>query len=321
MQPFEIFKIPSEKLPFFKENLVKISCDYRRFSFWFKDTFLDVVNTYFPWYWKIDQDNSNVLYLHEGSLHSVGSNRWRAFIYSVAYEWIWPVPLIYIELYNEKSKLPSVGRLDFYGSFFHFFDNVPDFLLDLYNFLDTNAFLASSFIRCTRTDIAFDFIVPFPADWLYYYKPSKNAKKRKVNPYYDYTTWEPVLNSTSYLTKKNSWYGVRMYNKILDIRDKNKSSWYTDLPDNLTRIEYELYPPYSSNFAYKKLENIISEKLFGSIVSPLGLEFRPNYWFKIENAYHYFKRYAKSKWIDFLDMLHQLKDYHLKFIWQEDYKK
>ena len=68
-----------------------------------------------------------------------------------------------------------------------------------------------------------------------------------------------------------------MYNKILDIRDKNKSSWYTDLPDNLTRIEYELYPPYSSNFAYKKLENIISEKLFGSIVSPLGLEFRPNY--------------------------------------------
>lgn len=318
MQAFEIFKIPDKKLPFFIKNFVKVWCDYRRFSFSVRDEFINVVKTYFPNYWKIDSDNSNVAYLHSGSLMCVNGKQGRAYIYSVAYEGIGPVPLCYIEIYSEKSKLPAAGRIDFYGSFFHFFDNVPPFLLDLYKYLDT-IYQTKYSITCTRTDIAFDFILPFPKDWLHYYHPSKNAKKRKVNPYYDYTTGSPLLNSTSYLTKKNSWYGVRMYNKILDVRDKEKESWYIDLPQNLTRIEYELYPPYTK-FSVSHLQNLISKKLLGSEIPPLWLEFRPNYGFKIENAYHYFRRYAKTKGIDLVEMLNLVKNYHLKYIWQQDEK-
>ena len=106
-----------------------------------------------------------------------------------------------------------------------------------------------------------------------------------------------------------------MYNKILDIDQKGKQSWYTDtLPENMTRIEFEFYPPYSNINTSDSMISYCCDKIFGYPLKPLGLVYRPDMGFKLENAYEYFVRYAKSKGVSIDYLIKEMYNYHLTIV-------
>lgn len=301
MKAFSLFQIPKKDIHIYNKNIVSSSVDYKRFSFSDKSLFSKILQKYFFWFSFLDSDNSNTKYFDYWTLSRVPSPRWKAFIFFINLVWFPPIPIIYIEEYSNWFK-NSVGRVDFYGAFFHFYNTIKDLPICSF-FLELEELSLDNTIRCTRTDIAFDFSIPFPHDWVDYILPSDNSQ-RSVYAYY----YKNKLNSVSYLTKKNSWYGVRMYNKNLDITQKWKDFWYDIKYDNLTRIEFEFYPPYSHEFSSHQLKSFISKKLLWTDIISLWLKYIPQKPFQIENAYNHFARYAKNHWvtIDYLiDELHK----------------
>lgn len=303
MRGFSIFNLSDEDRQYFHHTLKNIGIDYQRFSFSDNDTMGRILNSYFPNTGIIDSDNSNTLYVHSGALTRVPSPRGFAYIYTLAFEGVGPVPVCFFEIYK-NSFGGSVGRVDLYGSFFHFESFLPMELqhlkADLYEQWD------KWYIRCTRQDVALDFEMSFPQNICDIITPSRHAK-RWVSTYNN--NW--VLNSASYLTRKNSWYWVRVYNKILDIQQKGKDLWYDKLPENLTRVEFEFYPPYSQINNSVEIQELVLDRLFGNKNLPIGFSFRPQLWFVIENAYAYFCRYAKSKWVGVDYLIEEITKYHL----------
>ena len=155
------------------------------------------------------------MYFKDACLTRVPSPRGRAFQYIIAIEGIGPVPLIYVEDYS-SLVFGSVGRVDFYGAFFHFREFLPTPVLRLFNVLESLYMSLDSSIRCTRIDVALDFSCALPQNIHDYILPDANSK-RGLRVFYDSTR---KINSASYLSKKNSGYGVRVYNKLLDISQK-----------------------------------------------------------------------------------------------------
>lgn len=306
MKWFSLLQIPENNLSIFQQNFLSSSVDYQRFSFSHLREFEDLLWNYFPWYDLVDTNNSNSIFFTSAVLSRVPSPRGRAFQYIITIEWIWPVPLLFIEMYSNWLK-NSYGRIDFYGSFFHFFRFLPDRIQFLYNRLNDSYIDPSSSISCTRVDIALDFSCSFPKDVQKWIKPSKNSLRTAKC----YNWIDDKFNSISYLTKKNSGYGVRMYNKTIDIQQKWKSLWYgSALPPDLTRLEFEFYPPYSSHTT-EHLINLCSSRVFGSVVTPIWFPYYPDLWFNVENAYTYFIRYAKSKWLSISTLLEEINNFHL----------
>lgn len=303
MRWFSIFQLTEEDTAYFHASLVSVGIDYQRFSFSDTDTMSRILNSYFPNTWLIDSDNSNTLYVHTGALTRVSSPRGFAYIYTLAFEGIGAVPICFFEIYKNPFG-GSVGRIDLYGSFFHFESFLPMELRHLKE--DLLSEWSRDHIRCTRTDVALDFEMPYPQNICDIITPSRHAK-RWVNTYND----NGVLNSASYLTRKNSWYGVRVYNKILDIKQKGKEFWYDNLPDNLTRVEFEFYPPYSHINDSTQILELVLDRLFGNKNIPVGLGSRPQLWFVVENAYAYFKRYAISKGVSVDFLIEEITKYHL----------
>ena len=313
MKLFSLLTIPSKVLPILKQNFVSSSIDYKRFSFEYRTDFEELLWEYFPWNNRLDSDNSNSLWFSNAVLTRIPSPRWRAFQYIISIEGVWPVPLLYIESYSNWLK-GSVWRIDFYWSYFHFADYIPESITRLYNFLDSKYLDSVSWIRCTRVDVALDFTFPFPDMAQSWITPSENARKKNWNWKKRTVNWyNPINNqfqSVSFLSKHNSWYWIRIYNKIEDIQWK-KESWYTNLPPHLTRIEFEFYPPYSSAKSSADMLSLTASRVFWYEIVPFWLVFRPDLWFKVENAYDYFCRYAKSKWITIDFLLQELQNFHL----------
>lgn len=305
MKPFSMISIPEKDIITLKKTFLSISTDYKRFSISEKDVFLDIISEYFPTAILLDSDNSNSSWSDEALLVRTPTPRGRAYQYIISIEGIWPVPLAYIESYENQTISESVGRIDFYGAFFHFKDFIPTNLSKLYNELNNSQISA---IRCTRHDVALDFNMSLPINSHKWILKGKNAKK---TPHYYNCNEQWIFQSFSYLTKRNSGYWLRVYNKLLDTKDKWKGAWYWDnIPNNWTRIEFEFYPPYSSEVSEQTLFDSVNSRFFGSHVVPMGLPLRPDLWFKVQSAYIHFQRYAKSKGITMDRLLEDLKGYH-----------
>lgn len=312
MQSFSLLNIPDSFIDTLKQNFISSNIDYKRFSFSHKSEFFELINDYFPWNELIDSDNSNSLFTPWAVLVRVPSPRWRAFQYIISIEGIGPIPLLYIEQYSDGLK-NSVGRVDFYGAFFHFRSYISDRIRKFFSILEFQTLNSFSGVRCTRIDVALDFSVPFPLEVQKWIVPSKNSLRSAKC----YNWIDDRFHSISYLTKKNSWYGVRMYDKIIDINQKGKQLWYCDnLPIDLTRLEFEFYPPYSNSHTSESILSLCSSRIFWFDVPSMWLFFRPNTGFNVENAYAYFLRYAKSKWMLLSSVLSEISKYHLTQTWE-----
>ncbi len=312
MRPFSLFTLPEKKKHIFTENFKSSSIDFKRFSFSNKNEFLELIWDYFPGYNLLDRDNSNSRFFRDAVFVRVPSNLWLAFQYVVSIVWVWTVQLVRVEIYKQSLSW-CVGRIDFPWAFFHFREYTTDRINQLYDFCENKYLLESSWIRCTRVDVALDFHTPFPKSPFSFLKPAKRdkVKARKTIKAYNPIQWN--FQSVSYLPKKNTWYGVRMYNKSLDIKDKWKEFWYWDYPSNWTRIEFEFYPPYSNINTSDSIISLCNKWVFWHDIVSMGLTYRPPLWFNVENAYDYFLRYAKNKWISIKELLEELQN-HLTFL-------
>lgn len=309
-----ILEIPDYIKKRYKRHILGVSIDYKRFNI--RDRKL-MDSLLLSAHKANNETNSNVAYDGEVAFVRVWSPRWVAHKVVMSVENIWPVPFCYVEIYWLGQGLKwSIAKIDFYGAFFHFIDIVPKRYLDLYTYLQDLSIQETQKVKVTRIDVAIDVARAFPQNQGNWIKPCENSK-REVQMY----KHKGLFNSYWYLSDKNRWYGVRLYNKIVDIEKNWKQNWYwwsEKLPKNWTRIEYEFYDPYTK-WNDDDLMRICAEKVLWDGQVSLWLKFRPCFDFKIELAYWYFERYAKSHGISMERLIKDIKDYHEKMIelnWQ-----
>ena len=306
MEAFSIIQIPEYIKKKLARSKIGLSIDYKRFNLK-SHKILD--NLLLNAHRANDCDNSNVAYDGEVSYMRIHSPRWIAHKVVLSIENVWPVPFAYIEVYGVWQGLAwSVAKIDFYGAFFHFIDVIPRRYLHMYRYLQDLS-EEKNLVRVTRIDVAMDFLYDFPQnawDWIV---PSENSE-REVSAY----KHKRKYNSYGYLSKNNSGYGVRMYNKSVEVKKDGKINWYwweDKIPENWTRIEFEFYPPYS----LKNDDELMMDcwkKVVGRGKVELWLQFRPTYQFKVENAYVYFMRYARTHWVSMESLIDEVVAYHIK---------
>ena len=300
MKAFSILDIPEYKRKKLAKTIMGINIDYRRFTFSSQKQFMGYIEKYLPWYfWAVDENNASVSYDQWALISRTRSPRGIAYQVIVTFENIWAVPIIYFEIYKDWLGMKnSVGRFDFYGAFFHFREYIEKRFQNLYTDLEKN-------VRSTRVDVAFDFASPFPQDAMKWIHPSENST-RNIRAWYT----KDLLSSVSYLSEKNSGYWVRIYEKNIDLKHNWKKNWYGSQPDDWTRIEFEFYPPYSPKKDLEILE-ICTKKLLLDETPYLNFSYRPNFDFKVENAYRYFCRYAENHGIDIDTFIDEIIAYHI----------
>lgn len=309
MQAFSIIEIPDYIKKKLNRKILGSSMDYKRFNI--KDReILKAIHQF--WKKANDTDNADILYDGEVAMQRIHSPRGIAHNILLSIIGGKPIGFAYVEIYWQWQGLRgSVGRVDFKGSFFHFYDQIPERWKNVYKALIEQEW---KLVRTTRKDVAFDFALDFPQGGDSWIKPAKHSK-RSVECYKH--NW--LFNSFWYLAEKNTNYWIRIYNKIIDIEKNWKEFWYwwkEKMPKLWTRIEFEFYPPYSLK-SDEELMKICSERLLGNWIINLWLPFRPCFEFKIESAYSYFKRYAENHWITVAVLLEELVDYHT----ETEYKK
>jgi len=324
MEAFSILNIPDYQKKRLKRSYIWSNIDYKRFNIKNRDILfnLSLMSKANDW------DNADVKYEGEVVLKRIQSPRGIAHAILLPIIGGKPISFGFVEVYAKWQGLKgSVGRIDFKWSFFHFYEQIPLKWREIYEKL---VLLAKEGIevRETRKDICFDFTFPFPQNGESWIFPSKNSK-REVECYRHEWKW----NSFWYLAEKNSAYGVRMYNKIVDIKKNQKEFWYGGegkIPEKWTRIEFEFYPPYSL-MDDETLMKLVASRIMGSYKKiTIGLPYRPCLEFQVERAYNYFSRYAKNHGItveQFIDEIvawhihvENLKEYHTlpENIWQEE---
>ncbi len=309
MEAFSIIEIPPYIKTKLKRKLLGVNMDYKRFNI--RDR--EIIRGIHQFSRKAsDTDNSDIIYDWEVAMQRIHSPRWIAHNILLSMVGWKPIWFAYMEVYWPWQGLRgSVGRIDFKWSFFHFYDQIPERWKQVYNALIEQE---GKIVRTTRKDVAFDFAYEFPQWGDKWINPAKNSK-RSVECY----KHNGLFNSYGYLAEKNTNYGIRIYNKIIDIEKNSKEFWYwwtEKLPKNWTRIEFEFYPPYSLK-SDEELMKICSMRLLGSDSISLWLPYRPCFDFKLESAYSYFTRYALNHWITIDVLLEELVDYHT----EQNYKK
>lgn len=306
MKAFSILEVPQYLRKKLEKSAIGIGIDYKRFNIKNRK-----VMEILPLILRRanDCDNSNTSYDGEITFLRVRSPRGVAHQVLISLVGIGPVPIMYIEEYWVGQGLAwSIARVDFYGGYFHFRNSVPERIHNVYKKLDELG-TENIDVRVTRIDIAMDFDFLFPKKGGSWIVPCANSNRSIVS----YTTmW--LYNSFGYLTNKNSWYWIRIYNKKLEVEKSGKWNWYggkSALPDNWTRIEFEFYPPYCSEKSEEWLLQACWSRVTDSITLSLGLLTVPKIGFEVENAYQYFLRYAKSHGISMEALLSCVYDYHI----------
>lgn len=350
MESFSILNIPKYKKNWLTKLKPTMQLDYKRFNI--KDLSIleqvlwaELMSIACPREWKevTNFTNSNVAYDNDIALLRVDTwnvkkeeskidvkewEKWRKRIFSprwVAHQLIgtavgiWVIPFALIEKYWKWQWLRwSVARIDFYGAFFLFADDLPARYRRIYAKLQELTRTEPSKISVTRVDVAIDFKwYPFPQQCHLWVKPCKNSK-RDV----DVRMHEQKINSVSYLSTKNSWYWIRIYNKTLQVnKDSKKVNWYGGkwkVPEDWTRFEFEFYPPYSKLDELDLLKKV-KERMFWTDSIELWLPVRPTIEFNVENAYNFMMRYAKNHWITMEMLLESCYDYHVQMEEKKEY--
>jgi len=304
MEAFSIINIPAYMQKKIAQNAMGVSIDYKRFNIKSMDVFR---NLFFQKYMPENDSNSNIKYNGKVAHVRVNSPRWIAQQAIVTFEEVGAVPIVFVEEYAKWQWLKwSIARIDFYGAFFHFYDDLPRQYQELYKYLNSEAIKWDNKVRVTRLDIAVDVDMPFPQKWYKWITPAKHSQ-REVEMYRHW--W--LYNSYWYLAEKNSWYWVRIYDKTVQVKKTHKESWYwwaDKISENWTRIEFEFYNPYCS-MGDEKIIDMVKERIAWWDIE-IGSLPRPCYTFNVENAYKYFERYAKNHWLDIWELLRQVQDEH-----------
>lgn len=320
----EWLKIPDKTKLEFRKNLININIDYLQYTCYNIKEPLKLIYNILWFDWTIDSDNSNIEYNYKNTLSLLRNQTKMWYAYTVIFlsPWFAPIPVINIEVYNEDKEkfLKTQGKIVFYWAYFVFEeilkDEAPE-VIRFYNFIKNEAkdknFKNTIFVKnqdnqkpiykVTRVDIALDINQKISQQWLTkYIQPHKNSK-HTVKPY----NWQTLENSYwlykgfqsfSYIPKISQGINIRIYNKILDIQAKNKTSWYPEYWLNkkykdVTRIEL-IYWWDSARDTLDNLINYSKHRILWDMQTQLNRPTKPKSEYSPLSAYEYFKRYAKN---------------------------
>lgn len=309
MQTLSLLTIPEYNQTRFRHKCFGVSIDWKRFNIR-SQSILEKI-----WWLSrraSNDTNNSTFFLDWLTFQRIRSPNWVAHNISFAFEGTdgvpVSIPVVHVEVYRKWQWLKwSVARVDFYWAYFHFCHVVPEILRWMYSTLSTIAENSGGDeVNVTRLDICVDIACKFPQQGYKLITPSKNTK-RKVKSFMDPATnrWEGF----SFDAQKNTNYGVRIYDKVVDIYAQWKDWWYENHPQNWTRIEFEFYSPYSNMNEDVIFENV-TKRVLWEWRSGFEMKYRPTTWFKPITAYYWFRAYAKRHKIEIPDLLAAITEQH-----------
>ena len=175
-----------------------------------------------------------------------------------SYQWI---PVFAWYLWDPTLFIPSKNSFTVYGWAFNLFS-----VQEIVNFIQENLSPTTpTWFRIKRLDIALDIRNPIK-------KIYKNFNKRKWkgSEFFDETGTIQTFYIWEYKKASNKNMLIRVYDKIADIKQKEKQLFYPDYLklDNVTRIEIEFR---SELLKYLKLEQLLDKdflyKIFTNYIS------------------------------------------------------
>lgn len=314
----EWLKIPKKVQREFRENVIAMNVDFMQYTCYKISEPLKNLYNILWFNWEIiDSDNSSILHNNKQNLSLNKIDTAHGYAYSIIFHspGFAPLPIVSIEVYNEdKVKfLKTEWKIVFYGAYFVFrellAEEAPE-VLRFHNSIEAASMIKvqkvensqgkklfeKSLYKRTRVDIATDIALPMSKKWLStYIQPHKNSKT--APRMYNYDPLTEIFQSVAYIPRLTQWIGIRIYNKVLDIHNKNKQSWHptywTDKNPIVTRLEII----YSWDTAQNTIENLMNytkHRLFGDDQIKLKRHIRPKSQYSPLSAYEYFKRYAKN---------------------------
>lgn len=304
--PFNFLQFWEKSKKIFSQNHITTSIDYHRFSIKNYELLWNLLGRFLKA--NIDDDNSNsyTSMNWEYTIEKRRTNLWYAYVYLYKIDWIGTYSLFSIEEFNYQTmRLTwSSWRIEFTGVYFHFEYDLPIDVQNLYFDLYENSLIEYSWVVSTRVDVAVDCAVEVPF-MMAFVKKHKNSKKalRCYNWVFDESTermikkeqdWYKHWNFQSYAYLPTKWkgYGIRVYNKHLDIAEKWKISWYawSDLPENWTRFEFVFMGNYCQQANIQKLIHQSHWALFWKPVS-WDFKYKPKAEYSLELTYRNLEKY------------------------------
>jgi len=311
MQSLSLLTVPEYNQRIWKRRCIGVSIDWKRFNIRRRSVIERL------WYLSkhaSNETNNSTYFMEWLTFQRIRSPHWIAHNVSFAFEWDdgipISVPVVHIEVAGKWQGLKeSVGRVDFYGAYFQFRHLVPNILKWMYETLESLSKEGVD-VNCTRVDVCVDIQTKFPQGGYNLITPSKNTK-RKVQSFRDPKTnkWEGF----SFDAKKNSAYGIRIYDKAIDIKDQGKEFWYKWYPETWTRVEFEFYNPYASMDESTLVKNV-TKRVLGEGISWFDLKYRPTSWLTPQTAYNWFKSYAKKHGIEIQSLIDVIQKEHIRVI-------
>lgn len=301
----EWLQIPYSTQKKFAKKIINVDVDYLQYTCYDIEQVFRYMYGMLGFNWEIDDDNSNIEYneRYNLSLHCVGTKMWRAYTVTFLSPWFPPIPIISLEIYNEdKVKLlKTQGKIVFYGSYFPFrqiiAEDVPEVIrfanwIERFTIQNSNS---KPICKRTRVDIALDFEENISMSWIKrYITPHKNSKH--AVRHYNWDREKRSYQSLAYIPSLSRGIGIRIYNKILDLKMKNKKFLYPEYGEkfkNVMRIEMI----YAWDFAQNDLFDLIKytkHRILWDFEVAIQKRSQPKSEYSPLSAYNYFKRYAKN---------------------------
>jgi len=306
----EWLQIPSLTQKKFSKKIINADIDYLQYTCYDIEQAFRYMYNILGFSWEIDDDNSNIEYneKYSLSLHCIGTKMWRAYTVTFLSPWFPPVAIISLEIYNEdKVKLlKTQGKIVFYGSYFPFrqiiFEDSPE-VLRFANWVERSTAPTTQnnnfpqICKRTRVDIALDFDENISISWLKrYIVPHKNSK-HAIRHY----NWLPEKNSFqsfAYIPSLSRGIGIRIYNKILDLKNKKKTFLYPDYFEKYKKV-MRVEMVYSGDFAQNDLNCLLDytkHRIIWDSQIIIQKRSQPKSEYSPLSAYQYFQKYAKNHW-------------------------
>lgn len=302
-------QIPEKTQKNFHKNFINIDIDYLQYTCYDISKPLENLYNILGFDGKIDQDNSNIEYNYNLnlSLTHLETRMGNAYMITFISPGFPPIPVWSVEVYHPKKKgaIKTHGKIVFYGGYFVFRDilaeEAPEVLrfhntIELGTIIQTQADGKKPIYKRNRVDIALDVKGKISQRWMYkYIRPSKNSK-HAVKPY-NFQPEKWGFQSFGYIPWLSKYIGIRIYNKVLDIKSKKKQCYHpaygSELYPDVTRIEII----YGGDTAIQPLETLIDYtkyRILGTDHVIMNRTNKPKSEYSPLSAYAYFQKYAKN---------------------------
>lgn len=312
----EWLNLPKKAQKEFRENFIAMNLDFMQFTCYQISHILQNMKNFIGLTGEIDTDNSNTEHNKDKNISVTywQTKNWHAysiFFHSPGFS---PLMVASIEVYDiEKIQLlKTEWKIVFYGAYFVFNEILEEeapSVIQLYKSIELSMsynfhvqkdknwkLIQKPLYKRTRVDIATDVGVEMSKKWItQYIRPHKNSKH--VPKPYSYDPITETFQSVGYIPRLKQGIGIRVYNKVKNIRDIKKGAWHpthgTEINPIVTRIEVV----YSWDFAQNTINELFDYTKF-RILGDEKVQFKPKIRPKSEysplSAYEYFKRYAKN---------------------------